>query len=79
MIKTKFKIDLGNIFPIIEGLEKIKSIEILENNVIIIKYTITNDFMKENDLYYKNRILKLDASQAEECQAVQDYANIMEV
>lgn len=73
-IKTKYTIK----FPIIEGIEKLKKIDILEDNTIIIQYTITNEFMKQNDLYNKNRILKIDTSKTEEWQVIQDYANIME-
>ncbi len=63
--------------PITKGLEKIQQIDILENGVIIIQYSITDEYMKEYDLYNKNRILKIDSSQTEEYKIMQDYANIM--
>ena len=61
--------------PILEGLEKIEKIDILKDNTIVIQYTITNEYMKEYDLYNKKRLLKIDTSKNEEWQIVQDYAN----
>ena len=52
--------------PILTGLEKIDKIDILENGVISIQYSITDEFMKENELYYKDRILQLDSSAKED-------------
>ena len=72
-IKVKYTIDS----PIIKGLEKVQKIDILENGVIIIQYSITDEYMKEYDLYNKNRLLKIDSSQTEEYKIMQDYANIM--
>ena len=63
--------------PILEGLEKIEKIDILEDNTIVIQYTITNKYMKEYDLYNKKRLLKIDVSKNEEWQIVQDYANLL--
>lgn len=64
--------------PILEGLEKIEKIDILENNTIVIQYTITNKYMKEYDLYNKKRLLKIDTSKSEEFQIIQDYANLLD-
>lgn len=49
--------------PILRGLEKI---DILETGVISIQYSITDEFMKENKLYYKDRILQLDPNVKED-------------
>lgn len=49
--------------PILRGLEKI---DILETGVISIQYSITDEFMKENELYYKDRILQLDPNVKED-------------
>lgn len=75
-MKTKYSINSGNsVLP--KGLERIEKIDILEDNSIIILYTVNDDFMEENELFYKNRILKLDPSKNEEYLAIMDYANIM--
>lgn len=63
--------------PILEGLEKIEKIDILKDNTIVIQYTITNEYMKEYDLYNKKRLLKIDVSKNEEWQIMQDYANLL--
>lgn len=63
--------------PILKGLEKINKIDILENGVISIQYSITDEFMKENELYYKDRILQLDPNQTNENLRVRDFANVM--
>lgn len=63
--------------PILKGLEKIDKIDILENGVISIQYSITDEFMKENELYYKDRILQLDPNQTNENLRVRDFANVM--
>ena len=72
-VKIKYTIDS----PIIKGLEKVQKIDILENGVIIIQYSITDEYMKEYDLYNKNRLLKIDTTQEEDYKIMQDYANIM--
>lgn len=63
--------------PILTGLEKIDKIDILENGVISIQYSITDEFMKENELYYKDRILQLDPNAKQDYLKAQDFANIM--
>ena len=74
MIKAKINVNS----PIIDGLEKIEKIDILENNVLMIQYTITDEYMKEYDLYNKKRLLRIDTSKNDEWQAVQDYANLLD-
>lgn len=63
--------------PILTGLEKIDKIDILENGVVSIQYSITDEFMKENELYYKDRILQLDPNAKQDYLKAQDFANIM--
>ncbi len=62
---------------ILTGLEKIDKIDILENGVISIQYSITDEYMKENELYYKDRILQLDPNAKEDYLKAQDFANVM--
>lgn len=63
--------------PILKGLEKIERIDLLEDNSFLILYTITDEYMKENDLFYKHRILKIN-NNLEDYRKIQDYANVME-
>lgn len=63
--------------PILTGLEKIDKIDILENGVVSIQYSITDEFMKENELYYKDRILQLNPNAKQDYLKAQDFANIM--
>lgn len=60
------------------GLEEIKKIDILENGGVVIQYTITDEWMKECNLYHKNRILKIDPNETRDILKEQDYANVME-
>lgn len=53
--------------PILRGLKRIDKIDILENGIISIQYSITDEFMKENELHYKDRILQLDPNAKEDC------------
>lgn len=61
------------------GLEEIKNIELLENGVVLVHYTITDEWMKKCNLYHKNRILEIDPNEKREILKVKDYANNMEV
>lgn len=63
--------------PILRGLEKIDKIDILENGITIIQYSVTDEFMKENELYYKDRILQLDPNAKEDYLKSRDFANVM--
>lgn len=49
---------------LLNGLEKIEEIK-KEGSRIEIYYTITDEYMKEHELYYKHRTYSLDASQPE--------------
>lgn len=49
---------------LLNGLERIEEIK-QEGSRIEIYYTITNEYMKENELYYKHRCYIFDASQPE--------------
>ena len=61
----------------IGGLERVESIDILENGVVSIQYTLSDEFMKEFDLHYKHRIMQLDPNQTNENLRVRDFANVM--
>lgn len=63
--------------PILRGLEKIDKIDILENGVVSIQYSVTDEFMKEYELYYKDRILQIDPNAKEDYLKVRDFANVM--
>ena len=76
MLKTILSVNPEIYF---RGLEEIKKIDILENGCVVIQYTITDEWMKECNLYHKNRILKLDPNETREVLKAVDYANNMEV
>ena len=44
----------------IEGLETFKYLQVDEAGVVYIYYTVSNDYMKEKSLIYKNRIFEVD-------------------
>ena len=70
-MKSILKIDPAIYF---RGLEEIKSINILENGAVLIHYTITDEFMKERELYHKDRQLQLDPNEKRPVLREQDYA-----
>lgn len=70
-MKSILKVDPAIYF---RGLEEIKSINILENGAILIHYTITDEFMKERELYNKDRQLQLDPNEKRPILKEQDYA-----
>lgn len=61
----------------LEGLEKIETIDVLEDGTVMILYTIRDNYMKEHDLLLKHRILQINTN-LEDYRKIQDYANIME-
>lgn len=61
----------------LEGLEKIETIDVLEDGTVMILYTVRDNYMKEHDLLLKHRILQINTN-LEDCKRIQDYANIME-
>ena len=56
------------------GLEEIKSINILENGAVLIHYTITDEFMKDRELYHKDRQLEINPKRNADVLKVLDYA-----
>lgn len=76
MLKTILNVNPEIYF---RGLEEIKNIELLENGVVLVHYTITDEWTKECNLYHKNRILEIDPNEKREILKVKDYANNMEV
>lgn len=57
-----------------KGMEEIKSIELLDNGVVLIRYTLTDEYMKEWNLIYKERQLQLDPNEKRPVLKEQDYA-----
>lgn len=57
-------------------LESIQSIKLLEDGKVIIEYTITDKYKEENNLYYKNRILRINNNCENGNLKFQSYANI---
>lgn len=63
MLSEKFEIfeDLIQSY-IIDPNADIKDCQLEENNLgiyLLVNYTVTDKYMKENDLYYKNRTMKI--------------------
>lgn len=56
-------------------LESIQKIKLLEDGQVIIEYTITDKYKEENNLYYKNRILRINNNCENENLKFQSYAN----
>ena len=44
----------------IEGIEKLKYLQVDELGVVYIYYTVTDEYMKEKSLIYKNRTFEVD-------------------
>lgn len=57
-----------------KGLEEIKSIELLENGAVLIHYTITDEFMKEHNLWSKDRQLQIDPNETTPVLQTLDFA-----
>lgn len=49
----------------IEGLETFKYLQVDEAGVVYIYYTVTEDYMKDKNLIYKNRIFEVDLTDKE--------------
>jgi hypothetical protein len=75
MLKTILNVNPEIYF---RGLEEIKNIELLDNGVVLVHYTITDKWMEKCDLYHKNRILEIDTNERREILKVKDYANNVE-
>ena len=76
MLKTILNVNPEIYF---RGLEEIKSIELLENGVVLVHYTITDEWKEKNNLFHKNRILKLDPNESRDILKEIDYAESTEV
>lgn len=44
----------------IEGMEKFKCLHVDDLGVVYIYYTVTDEYMKEKNLIYKNRTFEVD-------------------
>lgn len=50
----------------IEGLETFKYIQVDELGVVYIYYTVTDDYMKQKSLIYKNRTFEVDLTNSDQ-------------
>lgn len=57
-----------------KGMESIKSIELLENGAVLIRYTLTEEYMNKYNLINKERQLQLDPNETRPVLKEQDYA-----
>ena len=53
-------------FDLIQGLEEVESIKVNEDGNIYIFYTITDDFMLQNNLQHKHRVFELQLYYSEQ-------------
>lgn len=44
---------------LIEGLETLKAIKVDDYGTVFIFYSVTDEFMQENDLIYKDRVYQI--------------------
>lgn len=68
----------------IEGLETFKYLQVDDAGVVYIYYTVTNDYMKEKSLIYKNRIFEVDLTNKEQPQFLsyasgENFVDIIEI
>lgn len=47
-------------FNLIDGLEEVEAVKVDEYGTVFIFYSVTDEFMKENDLTYKNRVYEIN-------------------
>lgn len=45
---------------LIEGLEEVEAVKVDEYGVVFIFYSVTDEFMKENELTYKHRVYEIN-------------------
>lgn len=50
----------------IEGLETFKYLQVDELGVVYIYYTVTDDYMKQKSLIYKNRTFEVDLTNSDQ-------------
>ena len=68
----------------IEGLETFKYLQVDEAGVVYIYYTVTDDYMKDKSLIYKNRIFEVDLTNKEQPQFLsyasgENFVDIIEI
>lgn len=44
---------------LIEGLETLQAVKVDDNGTVFIFYSVTDEFMQENDLTYKDRVFQI--------------------
>ena len=47
-------------FDLINGLEQVEAVKLDENSNVYIFYTVTDEFMTEHGLKYKNRVYEIN-------------------
>ena len=45
---------------LIEGLEEVEAVKVDEYGSVFIFYSVTDEFMKENELTYKHRVYEIN-------------------
>ena len=68
----------------IEGLETFKYLQVDEAGVVYIYYTVTDDYMKDKSLIYKNRIFEVDLTNKEQPQflsyaSAENFVDLVEI
>lgn len=47
-------------FDLIDGLDHVEAVKVDEYGTVFIFYSVTDDYMKENELTYKNRVYEIN-------------------
>lgn len=47
-------------FDLIDGLEQVEAVKLDEDSNVFIFYTVTDDFMIENELTFKHRVFEIN-------------------
>ena len=47
-------------FDLIDGLEQVEAVKVDEYGTIFIFYSVTDEFMEQNELTYKNRVYEIN-------------------
>ena len=53
-------------FDLIQGLEEVYAVKSDEDGNVFIFYTVTDDFMEENNLHFKTRVFEINLFGSEE-------------
>lgn len=47
-------------FDLIDGLDYVEAVKVDEYGTVFIFYSVTDDYMKKNELTYKNRVYEIN-------------------